>query len=116
MLAVGADGEIDWSATRETIARLSASGVDGVSIPMALPVNSTCQTEAEFDRLSELVAEVAGRTNIPFQIGISQSNPRVARERLRRVAGLKPSAVAVHSARLVAAERRGGVTLRFRIG
>lgn len=92
MLAVGADGEIDWSATRETIARLSASGVDGIySNGTACEFHS--QTEPEFDRLSELVADVASRANIPFQIGISQSNPRVARERLHRVAALKPSAV-----------------------
>jgi dihydrodipicolinate synthase/N-acetylneuraminate lyase len=51
------------------------------------------QTEDEFDRLSALVAEEANRAGIPFQIGISQSNPRVAHERLRRAVRLSPSAV-----------------------
>ncbi|CCV08547.1 conserved hypothetical protein [Mesorhizobium metallidurans STM 2683] len=92
MLAVGLDGNIDWNATRETVARLCALGVHGV-YSNGTACEFHCQTETEFDRLSEMVAEVAGAAEIPFQIGISQSNPRVARERLKRVAGLTPSAV-----------------------
>ncbi|WP_343221509.1 dihydrodipicolinate synthase family protein [Mesorhizobium silamurunense] len=92
MLAVRLDGNIDWSATQDTVARLCASGVHGV-YSNGTACEFHCQTEAEFDRLSEMVAQIAGAANIPFQIGISQSNPRVARERLKRVAGLRPSAV-----------------------
>ncbi|MDG4882052.1 dihydrodipicolinate synthase family protein [Mesorhizobium sp. WSM4884] len=92
LLAVGEDGEIDWSATRETIASLCASGVDGIySNGTACEFHS--QTEDEFDRLSALVAEEADRAGVLFQIGISQSNARVARERLRRVVELSPSAI-----------------------
>ncbi|WP_192257716.1 dihydrodipicolinate synthase family protein [Mesorhizobium silamurunense] len=92
MLAVGLDGNIDWSATQDTVARLCGSGIHGV-YSNGTACEFHCQTEAEFDRLSEMVAQIAGAANIPFQIGISQSNPRVARERLKRVAGLRPSAV-----------------------
>jgi dihydrodipicolinate synthase/N-acetylneuraminate lyase len=92
MLAVGVDGDIDWSATQETLTRLCASGVHGI-YSNGTACEFHCQTEAEFDRLSEILANVAGAARIPFQIGISQSNPRVALERLRRVAGLKPSAL-----------------------
>ncbi|MCV3205434.1 dihydrodipicolinate synthase family protein [Mesorhizobium sp. YC-39] len=92
MLAVGLDGNIDWSATQDTVARLCALGVHGV-YSNGTACEFHCQTEAEFDRLSEMVAQVAGAAKILFQIGISQSNPRVARERLKRVAGLRPSAV-----------------------
>ncbi|TPO10621.1 dihydrodipicolinate synthase family protein [Mesorhizobium sp. B1-1-5] len=92
MLAVGLDGNIDWSATQETVARLCASGVHGV-YSNGTACEFHCQTEAEFDRLSEIVAAVAGAARIPFQIGISQSNPRVACERLKRVAGLGLSGV-----------------------
>ncbi|MBZ9661147.1 dihydrodipicolinate synthase family protein [Mesorhizobium sp. ESP-6-4] len=92
MLAVGLDGNIDWSATQETLARLCASGVHGV-YSNGTACEFHCQTEAEFDRLSEMVAAVAGAARIPFQIGISQSNPRVACERLKRVGGLGLSGV-----------------------
>ncbi|AZO31904.1 dihydrodipicolinate synthase family protein [Mesorhizobium sp. M1B.F.Ca.ET.045.04.1.1] len=92
LLAIGNDGEIDWSATRETVANLCASGVGGI-YSNGTACEFHCQTEDEFDRLSALVAEEAGRAGLPFQIGISQSNARVARERLRRVAELSPFAV-----------------------
>jgi dihydrodipicolinate synthase/N-acetylneuraminate lyase len=92
MLAIGNDGEIDWSATRETVASLCASGVNGI-YSNGTACEFHCQTEDEFDRLSALVAEEGNRARVPFQIGISQSNPRVARERVWRAARLSPSAV-----------------------
>jgi dihydrodipicolinate synthase/N-acetylneuraminate lyase len=91
LLAIGRDGAIDWGATRETIASLCASGVHGVySNGTACEFHG--QVEAEFERLSALAAEEAGRAGIPFQIGISSSNARVARERLRRISALVPAA------------------------
>lgn len=92
MLAIDARGEIDWIATEKTVSRLCASGLHGI-YSNGTACEFHCQTEAEFDRLSALVADTAGRANVPFQIGISQSNPRVARDRLARVASLRPSAV-----------------------
>ncbi|WP_352701278.1 dihydrodipicolinate synthase family protein [Mesorhizobium sp. M0195] len=91
MLAIDDRGAIDWQATKKTIARLCASGVDGV-YSNGTACEFHCQTEPEFDRLCELVAETAGRARLPFQIGISQSNPRVALERLTRVSALRPTA------------------------
>ncbi|TJV08378.1 MAG: dihydrodipicolinate synthase family protein, partial [Mesorhizobium sp.] len=73
-------------------ARLCASGVDGI-YSNGTACEFHCQTEPEFDRLCALVAAIAGRARLPFQIGISQSNPRVARERLMRVSALRPAAV-----------------------
>ena len=91
LLAVDEGGDIAWSATRETIARLAA-GLDGIySNGTACEFHG--QTEAEFDRLSSLVAEVAGQHGTVFQIGISATNARLVRERLRRVAALRPAAV-----------------------
>ncbi|TIS56686.1 MAG: dihydrodipicolinate synthase family protein [Mesorhizobium sp.] len=92
MLAIGDHDAIDWSATEETIARLCASGVDGI-YSNGTACEFHCQTEPEFDRLCGLVAGTAGRAHLPFQIGISQSNPRVARQRLMRVSALRPAAV-----------------------
>lgn len=92
MLAIDPQGEIDWPATEEVITRLCASGVAGIySNGTACEFHN--QTDAEFDHLSELVAHIANRAGVPFQIGVSQSNPRVARERLKRVSALRPSAV-----------------------
>lgn len=90
MLVVDDGGSIDWIATRETITSLCAAGVAGI-YSNGTACEFHCQTEAEFDRLTELVADVAGQSNTPFQIGVSQSNPRVARERARRAAGVKPA-------------------------
>ncbi|MGX9575574.1 dihydrodipicolinate synthase family protein [Mesorhizobium sp. f-mel] len=92
MLAIDDRRAIDWEATAETIARLCASGVDGI-YSNGTACEFHCQTEPEFDRLCDLVATIAGRARLPFQIGISQSNPRVARERLMRMSALRPAAV-----------------------
>ncbi|RWF57460.1 MAG: dihydrodipicolinate synthase family protein [Mesorhizobium sp.] len=92
MLAIDNRRAIDWEATAETIARLCASGVDGI-YSNGTACEFHCQTEPEFDRLCDLVATIAGRACLPFQIGISQSNPRVARDRLTRVSALRLAAV-----------------------
>lgn len=92
LLPVDSRGEIDLTALREEIEILCDSGVAG------LYTNGTAgefhgQTEGEFDRLTEITAKIARRRGIAFQIGISQTNARVARERLRRIATLRPDAV-----------------------
>jgi dihydrodipicolinate synthase/N-acetylneuraminate lyase len=92
LLPVDSGGEIDWPALREEIEILCDSGVAG------LYTNGTAgefhsQTESEFDRIAEIVADIAQRNGIAFQIGISQTNARLARERLRRIASLRPHGV-----------------------
>jgi dihydrodipicolinate synthase/N-acetylneuraminate lyase len=92
LLPVGSGGEIDWPALRAETAILCESGVAGIY------TNGTAgefhsQTEDEFDRIAEIVAEIAHGRSIAFQIGISQANGRLARERLRRVSSLRPNAV-----------------------
>jgi dihydrodipicolinate synthase/N-acetylneuraminate lyase len=92
LLPIDAAGAIDWVALRDEIQFLTASGVAG------LYTNGTAgefhsQTEAEFDRLSALVAETSIAAGVPFQIGISATNGRLARERLKRVRTLGAAAV-----------------------
>jgi dihydrodipicolinate synthase/N-acetylneuraminate lyase len=70
---------------------LVRSGLDGIY------ANGTAgefhnQTDAEYERLVALVAERAQAAGMPFQIGVSCTNARVARERLRALRGLRPSA------------------------
>jgi len=81
----GGDG-IDMGALGELVDILCGTGVAGIY------TNGTAaeffnQTEAEFDAITDLVLARAGRAGVPVQIGVSNSNPRVARARLARIAG-----------------------------
>lgn len=91
LLPVDRSGAIDWGALDEEIAILCGSPIDG------LYTNGTAgefhsQTEAEYERLTELVTARAARAGKPFQIGIGHTNARIARERLSRLAPLAPAA------------------------
>lgn len=90
LLPVDARGEIDFGALRDEIAILCASGLDGIYS------NGTAgefhnQTEAEYEKIVEIVAEGARGAGCLFQIGVSHTNPRIARDRLRRLVPLAPT-------------------------
>lgn len=53
------------------------------------------QTEDEFDRVSQLLAEKCERARLPFQIGACHMTPHLSRERLRRAKALRPGAFQV---------------------
>src|SRR5690606_32709341 len=85
LLPISPQGRIDYGALADEIDILCDSPVDG------LYSNGTAgefhgQTDAEFDRITVIVAEGAKRAGKPFQIGVSHSNARIARERLARLA------------------------------
>ncbi|WP_244606440.1 dihydrodipicolinate synthase family protein [Arsenicitalea aurantiaca] len=94
LLPVGEDGEIDWPALSDALDILCESGVAGIYS------NGTAgefhnQTEAEYERITTLVAERAGAAGLPFQIGVSHTNPRIARERLARLHAIRPAAAQI---------------------
>ncbi|MBM3874541.1 MAG: dihydrodipicolinate synthase family protein [Verrucomicrobia bacterium] len=94
LLPLNADDSIDFVALAEQVQTMLDAGLAGVY------TNGTAgelheQEEAEFDRLSTLVAEACTRRSVPFQIGVGHMSARVARERLRRVVALAPGAVQV---------------------
>jgi len=94
LLPVDGAGDIDWGALSAQVEILCASDLAGIY------TNGTAgefhsQTEAEFDRLSELVAEVAAKAGKRFQIGVGNSNARLARDRLARIKALGPDAVQI---------------------
>ena len=84
LLPLDRAGEIDMAALADTVDILCAGSLAGIY------TNGTAsefhsQTEAEFDTVTALVADRAGRVGKPFQIGVSNSNARVARARLARI-------------------------------
>lgn len=94
MLPITEAGTIDFVALADEIDFLCATNVAGIySNGTACEFHN--QTEAEFDLLSELLATRALKAGKPFQIGVSNSNPRVARERLQRVRDLDPRGVQI---------------------
>ncbi|WP_309082797.1 dihydrodipicolinate synthase family protein [Chelativorans sp.] len=94
LLPVGKGGAIEWSALQEQLCALRESGLHGIY------TNGTAgefhnQIEEEFDRLTEIVSSFCRGAALPFQIGVSHTNARVARERLARAAAFRPDAVQV---------------------
>lgn len=94
MLPIDEHGEIDFGALAEEVEIMCASTLAGIY------TNGTAaeffnQTEAEFEKITDLVLSRAQTSGKPVQIGVSNSNPRVARDRLRRVQSLGPTGVQV---------------------
>jgi dihydrodipicolinate synthase/N-acetylneuraminate lyase len=91
LLPVNSFDAIDWESLSEEIDILIDSGLHGIY------ANGTAgefhnQTDEEYRRLAELVANKAHAAGIPFQIGVSNTNPRVARERVLGLRALQPNA------------------------
>jgi dihydrodipicolinate synthase/N-acetylneuraminate lyase len=78
----------------DQIATLIAAGVSGV-YTNGTACEFYAQSEAEFDRLSELVASACERANKPFQLGASHLGAQLSLCRARRAADLKPGAIQV---------------------
>ena len=82
--------KIDWVAFEEQVNILCDSSVHGIY------TNGTAaechnQTEEEFDKLSNIVASIAEKKNKQFQLGLSHTNPRICRERAKRLTSLNPN-------------------------
>jgi dihydrodipicolinate synthase/N-acetylneuraminate lyase len=85
LLPLSKTGNIDLSALAEMVDALCQSGVAGIY------TNGTAgeffnQTEADFDAITAIVLDRAEQARMPVQIGVSNSNARVARDRLTRIA------------------------------
>lgn len=94
MLPVTPADTVDFTVLDEELEILCAGSLAGIySNGTACEFHD--QTEDEFDRLSEMVAFRARRAGKPFQIGVSNTNPRLARERLARIVSLAPDGVQI---------------------
>src|SRR3546814_398225 len=94
LLPLNADDGIDYPALEEEIEILISMKVNGIYS------NGTAgefynQTEAEFDRVSGILADKCNAAGMPFQIGCSHMSPLLSLERVRRIVSLKPSAIQV---------------------
>lgn len=94
LLPIEADDSINYQKLADEIDIIIAAGVNGIYC------NGTAgefynQTEAEFDKISEILAEKCTKANIPFQIGCSHMSPKISLERLKRILPLKPGAIQV---------------------
>ncbi len=91
LLPINKDNSIDYVRLAEEIDCLIEAKVDGIYS------NGTAgefhnQTEEEFNRINELLAEKCHQANMAFQIGASHPSPIISFERLKRSAALNPDA------------------------
>jgi dihydrodipicolinate synthase/N-acetylneuraminate lyase len=94
LLPIQADDSIDFGALAAELDHFLAAQVNGIYSNGTAGEFYT-QTEAEFDRISELLATKCEPAGMPFQIGLSHTSAQIALDRLRRSRGLRPSAFQV---------------------
>jgi 4-hydroxy-tetrahydrodipicolinate synthase len=86
------DGSLDLGRVGAEIDALIEMKVDGI-YSNGIAGEFHAQSEAEFDQISEVLAEKCNATGMHFQIGVSHMSAQISRERLRRVLPLAPGAV-----------------------
>jgi dihydrodipicolinate synthase/N-acetylneuraminate lyase len=94
LLPINADDSIDYRLLGAEVDRFIAAKVNGIYSNGSAGEFYT-QTEDEFDRVSQLLAEKCERAGMPFQIGACHMSPQLSRERVRRAKALRPGAFQV---------------------
>jgi dihydrodipicolinate synthase/N-acetylneuraminate lyase len=94
LLPINADDSIDFARLDDELTYLARAGLDGIYS------NGTAgefhnQTEAEFDRIQEMLAARCRATATPFVVGACHTDPSVSLGRIRRAAALRPRAIQV---------------------
>jgi dihydrodipicolinate synthase/N-acetylneuraminate lyase len=94
LLPINPDDSIDYRRLAEEIDQLIEAGLDGIYS------NGTAgefhnQTETEFDKVQQVMAEKCQAAGMRFQIGVSHPSPIISLERLRRTVSLRPDAFQV---------------------
>lgn len=94
LLPINANDSIDFARLDDELTYLARARLDGVYS------NGTAgefhnQTEAEFDRIQEMLAKRSRETDTPFVVGACHTDPSVALGRIRRAATLRPRAIQV---------------------
>jgi 4-hydroxy-tetrahydrodipicolinate synthase len=91
LLPINPDDSIDHVRLGEELDHLIRAGLDGIYS------NGTAgefhnQSEEEFLRVQDLMAEKCHRAGMPFQIGASHPSPFISLERVKRTVALRPAA------------------------
>lgn len=94
LMPVNADQTFDYGLLDEQIDALISMEVSGI-YSNGTASEFYAQTEAEFDRISEMLARKCSRAEMPFQLGCSHMSPQISLERVMRVTALRPSAIQV---------------------
>jgi dihydrodipicolinate synthase/N-acetylneuraminate lyase len=94
LLPIDADDAIDFARLADTLDAITAARVDGV---YSNGTAGEChnQTEAEFDGIQGLLADRCRAAGTRFVVGACQPDPRLALERVRRAAALRPDGIQV---------------------
>lgn len=91
LLPLRDDDTIDYALLGAEIDHFIAARVSGIYSNGSAGEFYT-QTEDEFDRVNQLLAEKCERAGVPFQIGACHMSPQLSRDRVRRAKALRPSA------------------------
>jgi dihydrodipicolinate synthase/N-acetylneuraminate lyase len=94
LLPVRPDERIDFAALEVELDVLLGAGLAGVYTCGTAGEFHTLE-EDEFDELSELVAQMAKRAGVAFQIGASHMSGQVSLSRIRRARALGPTAIQI---------------------
>jgi 4-hydroxy-tetrahydrodipicolinate synthase len=94
MLPINEDDRIDFIRLEQNVNYMAGLGLNGIY------TNGTAgefytQSEEEYIRISELVADRCERNSVPFQIGASHMSPQLSLERIKRAVSYRPSAIQV---------------------
>jgi dihydrodipicolinate synthase/N-acetylneuraminate lyase len=91
LLPIHSDDSIDYPALDAELDAIIASGVNGVYSNGTAGEFHT-QSEEEFDRVNERMAQRCEKAQLPFQVGASHMSAQISLARLRRSKALKPAA------------------------
>lgn len=94
LLSFNPDDSINYKRLSEQIDYYIKIRVDGI-YSNGTATEFYNQTEAEYQKISSLLAEKCNATNTPFQIGCSHMSPIVSMERVKFAKQLNPSAIQV---------------------
>lgn len=94
LLPINSDDSIDFARLWDAMDVLVAAGVDGIYSNGTASEFYT-QSEAEFDRIQEMLANRCTAAGQPFIIGACHTDARQSLDRLRRAVALKPLAMQV---------------------
>ncbi|WP_315815248.1 hypothetical protein [Paraflavitalea speifideaquila] len=94
LLPINSDDSIDYVRLAEEIDDMIRAVPDGIySNGTAGELHN--QTEAEFDKVQEIMAAKCEAAAVPFQIGANHPSPLISLQRMQRTVALQPAAFQV---------------------